>query len=645
MRSFLHVRSKMSIILSLVALASIMSGLAFSMGSGIAPYSALAKGLSASGLSPLQKRFVSGLISSELASQPSGKPRANATTPSAVFPTSNDGCPQNHGNNITVSQNCLSITDLSLQGRGQVQTEPTIAEDPLHPGHLVAGFNDYSSGDSHCGSAFSKDGGQNWTDTTIPVGFSNGANFGGVSREYWQVSGNTSVAWDTKGNAYLSCEAFMRGPGITNNPDGSTAFYVFRSTGNGGASWNFPGHPAAELFTQDPEDLLDRPRMTVDNRVGSPFQDRIYVSWTALSDDSFYIYEAYSSDYGQSFSAPTLVSSTSALCVNNLGTPTPHGSCNASEFSQPFTGPDGALYVVYNNYNAALSSANDNHFQVLLSKSTDGGQTFGSPVLAGSFFDLPNCPTYQGGQGAGPCVPEKGTSQNSVFRAANFATGAVNPVNGSVVVVFGSYINQDSNPATGCVPDGFAGEGNAFYTGVKTAGACNNKILESVSTNGGTSFNGDVADPTTMTVVNSAPGQRTTDQWFPSAAFTRDGKLVVSYYDRQYGQDETTGSMDVSISDSRDLRHFAVNRVTSSSLPLPTEFPSAQGNGTFLGDYIDLAVGVDAHPIWTDTRNPDLALCPGTGTSSVPPRVCTFTSVPNGPLANNQDIFTSSVPE
>jgi hypothetical protein len=387
--------------------------------------------------------------------------------------------------------------------------------------------------------------------------------------------------------------------------------------------------------------------MTIDNRVGSPFQDRIYVSWTTLAEDgSFYIYEAHSTDYGQSFSAPALVSTSSPLCVNNLGTPTPNGSCNASEFSQPFTGPDGALYVVYNNFNAILNNASDNHFQILLSKSTDGGQTFSSPVLVGSYSDLPDCAAYQGGQNEGVnCVPEKGASQKSVFRAANFAYGSVNPINGAVVVVFGSYINQFSNPATGCIPGGFTGEGDVLYTGVKTAGACSNKILESVSTNGGTSFNGNVADSTTMTVVNSTSAQRTTDQWFPAVAFTNDGKLEVSYYDRQYGQDETNGSLDVSLSSSRDLHHFSVSRVTSSSLPLPTEFPSAQGNGTFMGDYTSVVADTNVHIIWTDTRNPDLALCPGTGVPGVPPRVCTFTSVPNGPMANDQDVFAASFSE
>ena len=40
----------------------------------------------------------------------------------------------------------------------------------------------------------------------------------------------------------------MRGPGTTNNPDFSSAVYVFRSTGDAGSSWNFTGNPAIETF-------------------------------------------------------------------------------------------------------------------------------------------------------------------------------------------------------------------------------------------------------------------------------------------------------------------------------------------------------------------------------------------------------------
>lgn len=643
MRAFLRFRSKMGVVLSLVALASLISGFVFFVGFGTSLHTVQARGLTYSDLSKIQKRLLDGFVSSELdAAQNSA--HTSAPLHSNYFPSSDDGCPQNLGDNVKVNQNCLNISDTNLQGRGQAQNETSIAEDTFHPDNLVASFNDYRRGDGNCYGAFSHDAGRSWTDTTIPMGFTNGATFGGVAREYWQAGGDTAVAWDTRGNAYFQCMVFMRGPGTTNNPDLSSAVYVFRSTGNDGASWNFPGHPAVETFTQNPAILNDKPYMTVDNHVGSPFRDRIYVTWTVFAaDGSAYIYEVHSSDYGQTFSAPVVVSTTSPLCVNTFGAGTPNGTCNENQFSDPFTGPDGTLYVVYDNFNNSLSDANDNHNQILLSKSTDGGNTFSPPVLVANYNDLPDCATYQGGQDAGrACVPEKGSSMTSVFRATNYPSGAVNPLNGSVVVTFGSYINKDSNPSNGCVPTGFAASGNNAYTGVKTVGACNNKILESISTNGGASFNGTVTDPTTLIVVSSARGQKTTDQWWQWAAFTKDGKLAVSYYDRQYGDDETTGFMDFSLSGSRNLQDFGVRRVTSSSMPTPTEFPDAQGNSVFFGDYTGLAAVNDAHPLWMDTRSPDLALCPGTGVPGVPPKVCTFTSVPNGPMANDEDIFTSS---
>ncbi|MGZ4414391.1 MAG: exo-alpha-sialidase, partial [Gaiellaceae bacterium] len=60
--------------------------------------------------------------------------------------------------------------------------------------------------------------------------------------------------------------------------------------------------------------------------------------------------------------------------------------------------------------------------------------------------------------------------------------------------------------------------------------------------------------------------------------------MATSYYDRQFGDSETTGAMDFSLSGSKDLSSFKVTRVTSSSMPPPTEF-----SGTFFGDYTGLA--------------------------------------------------------
>jgi hypothetical protein len=631
------------ILISVSALTILLFGTALYLHAGTGAGTVKAKSAGYAQLTKLQKRFLSGIVSSELDQQASPN---TASRPRNYFPTSDDGCPQNRGGNIKVNQNCLNLTDSDLQGRGQANNETAIAQDPLNPNNIVATSNDYVRGDSNCVADFSKNGGQSWTESEIPTGFTRGANFGGVARQYWQAAGDPSLAWDTRGNAYYACLVFQRGPGVTNNPDFSSAIYVYRSTGNFGASWNFPGRPVVESFNTTFFPFEDKPYMTIDDNAASPFRDRIYVTYNEdLADGSARIFESFSDDYGQTFSKRALVSSTSPLCPSVVPGD-PKNSCDINMFSNPFVGPDGALYVAYDNFNNSESGPNDNHFQILLSKSTDGGVTFSHPVLVGNYNDLPDCAAFQGGQDAGvSCVPEKGKSMNSVFRAANYPSGVVSPLNPSkVYVTFASYINQDSNEANGCVPAGLTSSLTPLYAGVKTPGACNNKILVSVSTDSGATFTGTTTDPRKLPVVNQTPGQERTDQWWQWASITGSGKLAVSYYDRQYGQDEFNGNMDFSLSGSDDgVREFNTVRVTSASMPSPTQFPDTQGNSTFFGDYTGLSViGNVAHPLWMDTRSPDLFLCPGTGLPGVPPALCTGTE-PNGRTANDQDIFSQAV--
>jgi hypothetical protein len=371
----------------------------------------------------------------------------------------------------------------------------------------------------------------------------------------------------------------------------------------------------------------------------------VYVTWTEFAaNGTGYIWESHSSDYGETFSPRVLVSTTSPLCSNTFGLPTPQGSCNENQFSQPFTGPDGALYVAYANFNNTVTG-DDNRNQMLLAKSTDGGASFAAPVKVSDYYDLPECDTYQG-DGADPgrsCVPEKGDSTKSVFRATNYPSGAVNPRDPSqVVVTFGSYINRHSNEDNGCAPAGFADSGLDLYTGVKTVGACNNDIVLSVSNDGGASFSGTATDVRDEPTVTQDRRQATTDQWFQWAAFTRSGRLAVDYYDRQYGNDETTGWSDFSLSGSSDLARFATDRVTSSSMPPPTQFGGPAG-GQFWGDYTGLAAVDEAHPIWSDTRSLDLFTCPDSATGpGNPPRLCTGVE-DNGLTANDEDMYTATM--
>jgi len=608
------------------------------------------------GLTPIQARLVSGFADFSLHG---GGGRVHASQPTNFFPHADDGCPVELGRNVKVNQNCENLSDADLAGRAQAQNETSIAADPNNPDHLLGSFNDYRRGDANCYGAFSLDGGRSWADSTVPMSFTRGGSapnrvgdpFNGA-REYWQAGGDTSVAFDTKGNAYLSCQVFNRGPGVTTNRDQSSAFLVYRSTHNAGASWNFPGRYVRVANNVTPVGtnpfpsgvvLLDKQLMTVDNHVGSPFQDRVYVTWTEFATDgTAYIYESFSSDYAEHFSAPVLVSANSALCTLTYGVATTHGNCNENQFSQPFSGPDGNLYVTWANFNNTPVGS-DNRNQMLLARSTDGGQSFSAPVKVADYYDLPDCVTYQGQDFGRACVPEKGPTTNSVFRATNYPSGAVDPTNANrVVVSLGSYINIHSNESNGCTPAGTnPATGNNLYTGVKTAGACNNDILLSVSNDGGLSFTGTTRDPRVLTSVTSAGGQAVSDQWFQWLAFSDSGKLAVSYYDRQYGDDETTGASDISLSGSDDLKEFGVARVSTRPSPAPTQF-----GGVFWGDYAGLTTTGhnSAYPLWSDTRDPELFTeIAGCGTVGGPPQVCEATDARTGLIANDQDSFGAAV--
>jgi hypothetical protein len=635
-------------------------------------------------LRPQFRNHVSGMVDQAASANSSG---GSSVILNNFFPRQ-DECTLNRGGNVKVNQNCLNVTDADLQGRAQAENETAIAVDPNNPRHMVTGFNDYRRGDGTCGTSYSLDGGKTWNDSTMPNGFARGnqgniqngtvptpgdGNTFGTPREYWQAAGDPSVAWDSRGNAYFSCQVFNRGFPTSPNPDQSSGFLIFRSTQNDGASWDFPGR--AVIINDDTAgagDILeDKQYVAIDASTSSPFRDRIYVTWTEFTPDAAFIYESFSNDYGNTFSSKKQVSpSSSPVCPAPAG---PIGGCDNNQFSQPFTAPDGTLYVIYDNFNtqtgipvpepdnddpgantgpggaAAVSPATpmgmDNHYQILLSKSTDGGNTFSPPVKVGDFHDLPDCPTYQSGQDPGrSCVPEKGSS-NSIFRAANYPSGAVNPTNPSQIVVsYASYINKFSKESNGCVPQGFSPANTPLYDGVKTEGACSNKIVLSVSNNGGATFTGTNQNVRTLPTATGLRAQQHTDQWFQWLAFTRAGKLVVSSYDRAFGDAEITGTSDITVNSSTNLSDFDTSRVTHSSMPVPTQFTDAQGASLFWGDYAGVATAGDsAIPIWSDTRQPNVFTCPGTATPGVPPQLCNATETGNGLLANDQDIFIDVV--
>jgi hypothetical protein len=524
------------------------------------------------------------------------------------------GCNDNDGGNVRVNQDCTNQSDAALLGRGQGQNETAIAVNPRNPKQLVAGQNDYRRGDGACGADWSRDGGRHWGSELAPLSFTAPGITGGA-RHYWDASGDPSVAFDSGGEAYLFCLAFNRGTPTSDSGLPASGLFLFRSA-DGGASWNFPGSPVKQSPGDGSDNigLLDKPYMAADTGKGSRFRDRLYVAWAEYNVDfsADPIGFAWSDDHGATWNLVPAISGTSAELCPVTFDGSPAGTCNANQFPQPFTAPNGDLYVVFQNFNNAVGAGGDNHNQILIVKSTDGGQSFSAPVKVSDFNDLPDCLTYTGHDAGRACVPTAPLSDRSIFRATNYPS-AVATSNDRIVVTLASYLNRHSNPERGnCTPAGFsATTGLNLYTGVGERNGCNNDIVVSVSTDAGASFTGTTTPVAELpSVSDENPRTQLADQWWQWAALNPKGGVTVAYYDRKYGDAQQTGFMDITMRRGNG-NHV---RVTNRSLPPTQEFPEAGAStGVFVGDYMGLAVGSDgmAHPIWTDTRNP--VFSPSTG--------------------------------
>src|SRR5215216_1332760 len=256
------------VVLAAIALGVTCAGVALAtMGSG----GRGAVAADAHALTPLQQRPLSGTAKRAL--QASEAARATPLAAAALARTDATGCPRNRGSNIRVNQDCQNLTDPDLAGRGEAQNETAVAQDPTDASNLVAAANDYRRGDSNCFTYHSDDRGRSWQDSAQPTSFTRGTAFSAKPRKYWQAAGDPTVAWDTRGNAYITCLVFDRGINVSQNPDESSAFYVYRSTRTRGASWNFPGRPVDEF--SDPTGagavLLDKQYMAIDTSRSSRF--------------------------------------------------------------------------------------------------------------------------------------------------------------------------------------------------------------------------------------------------------------------------------------------------------------------------------------------------------------------------------------
>ena len=226
--------------------------------------------------------------------------------------------------------------------------EPDIEVDPANPLHMVASSNDYGSCCDEYYTTF--DGGATWstgnmsTEKPGPLG---------------PIGSDPVTVFDTKHDVTLhSSLNFFLSKDFEETCNGDL---VVSPSKDGGLTWERPVVVDQGLGCDlDHKQLFnDKEWIVTDNNPSSKFYGRSYVTWTKFEshDGEFVrsaIFESHSDDGGRHWSKSEEISGTNAaLCTFQE---TGHeGQCDEDQFSVPTVGPDGTVYVAFeNSQNEAL---------------------------------------------------------------------------------------------------------------------------------------------------------------------------------------------------------------------------------------------------------------------------------------------------
>jgi hypothetical protein len=423
------------------------------------------------------------------------------------------------------------------------QSETYITLNPKSPGSLTAGSNEIFRLPMR--AYFSSDGGASWGGVDVPLppplAGTNDADFGS----------DPTLAFDTQGHVFYGFIVVFFG-GSFNQPTSNgvgingTEMAVARSS-DGGSSWPL----VTEFSFEGGENHFnDKPMITVDVNATSAFRDNVYVAWDAAVGGSTGggIRVGRSTDHGASFA------------VNRADNPSGPGN---SIGAVPFVGPDGALYVAWNDYVANVIAVN---------RSFDGGATWDAQRTI-----APKAIAFDIG------IPAEAVRRALVYPAC------------------------DSDRSKG------AHRGRLYCSWMDLNGAGNTVILLAFSDDAGATWSAPAS------VGHQLPGTDRFNQWLSVDPAT--GDVTVSYYDTQ---NDVTGQRymtDIYLSRSSDggaswLADVRVTTQSSNEHDCNGVYPCASINyGNQQGDYEGLVTfrGV-SHPVWTDSRrNTERAGDPGCG--------------------------------
>jgi hypothetical protein len=447
-----------------------------------------------------------------------------------------------------VSAAFVPPVDLRVTTNANPQNETCIAGDPNAPLNIVGGFNDYSvlfTGFAGNGVAYSTNGGISYTHhptgVAMPAGFTN-------------AGGDPAVAWNSQSRVYYAHIASAAGGTIFTRNNG-----VFVSSSiNNGATWSPTVAVASNIWPGvGTVPFEDKEFITVDKTVGSPFQDRVYVSWTRFYPGLYPggaatgggdIMFSWSNTNGATWSLPIPLTDP-AHQPSNGGT----GTAGSSfvQGSEPAVGPDGSVYVVY---------WFGGRTEVV--RSTNGGLTFGLPTQPfGAAFNSSGILDHDGVGSNGTQLPVM------TFRVNAYPNIETNPTNASHVYVVGA-----DDPDNSTVGDGA-------------------NIIYARSTNFGATWTAPI------TLNDDGTGR---NQVFPWMSVNATGIIQALWYDARLAVGNNLLDVYMTCSNNGGAT-FAPNvRITDVTFnPNTGQF---SGN-SFFGDYNGLGAGSLAfHGLWTDGR-------------------------------------------
>ncbi|MBI5300943.1 MAG: exo-alpha-sialidase [Chloroflexi bacterium] len=476
--------------------------------------------------------------------------------------------------NIRVNQDC------SLRR----QAEEVIAINPTNPRNLIAGQNDSRIGFNHCGYDWSFDGGRTWGDQVPP---------------FWQfilADGHTADAcsdptatFDANGNAYVggilfdinsAASAFVVvksnagiGGAFYHSPDASLSFQTYRDTPVG-----------VVANDNNPNVFHDKEYIVADANASSPKKNNVYATWTRFTATNSPIYFSQSTNGGATWSPGVEISGkNTTACTVGSGTTGQPNQCDQDQGSHPIVGPDGTIYVAFGNANTPLVGVN----QVLFVKCPAAANcalaaSWSAPVKVGDLIDNhPTGPSAAGCPAGRQCLPPNG------YRVPEFTSISTSVDKNSKLFVSWSDFRNGGGTCTGSAST--------------ATPPCDNDVFYSYSTNGGTTWSA----PFNITPKSKFNASA---QWQPWSAITPDGRtLYAAYYDRSYGNCETTGCNDITLARIKNPASpnpsVKYKRLTTGSMPnlTPANNPIEAG---FLGDYMWVATDAKGKPyvVWADTR-------------------------------------------